>query len=127
MLSLQITLTRPCGEFDMKRIAALALGLILCTSAYSADPIVLKPDRVFDGIEVHNDWIVVVRGEKIESAGPSASIRIPNDARTTDLRGMTLLPGLIDAHTHVLLHPYNEALWKDQVLVEPLGLRVCRA
>src|SRR5439155_9586085 len=37
------------------------------------------------------------------------------------------LPGLIDAHTHVLLHPYNEAAWDDQVLREPLGLRVCRA
>jgi imidazolonepropionase-like amidohydrolase len=40
---------------------------------------------------------------------------------------MTLLPGLIDAHTHVLLHPYNEATWDDQVLKEPLALRVCRA
>ena len=44
-----------------------------------------------------------------------------------DLPGTTLLPGLIDAHTHVLLHPYNEATWDDQVLKEPLALRVCRA
>jgi imidazolonepropionase-like amidohydrolase len=40
---------------------------------------------------------------------------------------MTLLPGLFDAHTHVLLHPYDEALWDDQVLKEALALRVCRA
>ena len=44
-----------------------------------------------------------------------------------DLPGMTLLPGLIDLHTHVLLHPYDEALWNDQVLKEALALRVCRA
>jgi imidazolonepropionase-like amidohydrolase len=40
---------------------------------------------------------------------------------------MTLLPGLIDAHTHLLLHPYNEATWDDQVLKQPQALRVCRA
>jgi imidazolonepropionase-like amidohydrolase len=40
---------------------------------------------------------------------------------------MTLLPGLIDAHSHLLLHPYNEATWNDQVLKEPYALRVCRA
>ena len=38
-----------------------------------------------------------------------------------------MIPGLIDAHTHVLLHPYDEALWNDQVLKEALALRVCRA
>jgi imidazolonepropionase-like amidohydrolase len=40
---------------------------------------------------------------------------------------MTLLPGLIDAHSHVFLHPYNEALWDDQVLKEPLAYRTIAA
>jgi imidazolonepropionase-like amidohydrolase len=69
--------------------------------------------------------VVVVQGDRIASAGPAAEA--PKDARILDLPGMTLLPGLIDAHTHVLLHPYNEATWNDQVLKEPLALRVSRA
>jgi imidazolonepropionase-like amidohydrolase len=87
----------------------------------------LKPARLFDGIAVHDNWVVVVRGNKIDSAGPADKVALPPQARTVDLPDMTLLPGLIDAHTHLLLHPYNEASWEDQVLKEPLGLRVCRA
>jgi imidazolonepropionase-like amidohydrolase len=92
-------------------------------------PIVLKPARVWDGValEAHEGWIVVVQGEEIEAAGPPADIKVPENARIIDLPGTTLLPGLIDAHTHVLLHPYDEALWDDQVLKEALALRVCRA
>jgi imidazolonepropionase-like amidohydrolase len=37
------------------------------------------------------------------------------------------MPGLIEGHSHVLLHPYNETSWNDQVLREPLGLRTARA
>src|SRR5207237_6164936 len=75
----------------------------------------------------HEGWVVVVRGKKIDVAGPADQVALPAGARVVELPGMTLLPGLIDAHTHVLLHPYNEASWDDQVLKEPLGLRVCRA
>ncbi len=89
----------------------------------------LRPARVFDGInpQAHEGWVVVVRGERIESAGPAGEVHAPDGARTIDLPGMTLLPGLIDLHTHVLLHPYDEAVWNDQVLKESLALRVCRA
>ena len=59
--------------------------------------------------------------------GPPNAVKIPEDARIVDLPGATLLPGLIDAHTHVLLHPYDEAPWDDQVLKEALALRICRA
>ncbi|HVS37274.1 MAG TPA: amidohydrolase family protein [Gemmataceae bacterium] len=92
-------------------------------------PLVLRPARVFDGValEAHEGWVVVVRGERIEAAGPAADVKAPADARVIDLPGATLLPGLIDAHTHVLLHPYNETSWEDQVLKEPQALRVCRA
>ncbi len=44
-----------------------------------------------------------------------------------DLPGLTLLPGLIEAHSHVLLHPYSETPWNDQVARESLSLRVARA
>ncbi len=92
-------------------------------------PLLLKPARVFDGVsrEPHEGWVVVVRGERIVAAGPAADVKAPDNARVLDLPTATLLPGLIDAHTHVLLHPYNEALWEDQVLKEPQALRVCRA
>jgi len=92
-------------------------------------PVVLKAARVWDGLalEAHEGWIVVTRGEMVETAGPAGEVKVPEDARAIELPGTTLLPGLIDAHTHVLLHPYNEALWDDQVLKEALALRVCRA
>jgi imidazolonepropionase-like amidohydrolase len=97
--------------------------------AVATHPVVLKPTRVWDGVapEAHDGWVVVIRGERIEAAGPSADVKIPENARSIDMPGTTLLPGLIDAHTHVLLHPYDEALWDDQVLKESLALRVCRA
>src|SRR5205823_1586067 len=97
--------------------------------AGEAKPLVLKPARVYDGVaaEAHAGWVVVVRGDRIEAAGPADKVTPPRDARVLDLPGLTLLPGLIDLHSHLLLHPYNETSWEDQVLKEPLALRVCRA
>ena len=96
----------------------------------SSDSIIaLRPARVFDGTNAsaQADWIVVVRGERIAAAGPRASTPIPAGARVVELPEMTLLPGLIDAHSHLLLHPYNETPWEAQVLREPQSLRVARA
>ena len=92
-------------------------------------PVLIKPARVFDGVAVtpHEGWAVLVRGERIAAAGPAAEVKAPEGTRVIELPDMTLLPGLIDAHSHLLLHPYNEATWNDQVLKEPLALRVCRA
>ena len=109
---------------------ALAVLLAAPLSAQSHPaPLVLKPARIFDGVtaDPHRDWVILVRGERIEAAGPAASVRVPSDAQVVDLPGMTLLPGLIDAHSHLLLHPYNETSWNDQVLREPLALRIARA
>jgi len=89
----------------------------------------LKPAAVFDGTnaQLHRDWVVVVRGEKIEAAGAASGLQVPAGAKTLDLPGLTLLPGLIEAHSHVLLHPYSETVWNDQVAKESLSLRVARA
>jgi imidazolonepropionase-like amidohydrolase len=89
----------------------------------------LKPARVFDGelSDLHDGWVVLVRGEKIEAVGPAAEVKAPADAKVIDLPGLTLMPGLIDAHSHVLLHPYSETIWNDQVAREALSLRVARA
>src|SRR5437868_10790703 len=89
----------------------------------------LKPAHVFDGesTQLHDGWVVLVRGEKIEAIGSATEVKAPTDAKVIDLPGMTLMPGLIDAHSHVLLHPYSETVWNDQVPREALSLRVARA
>lgn len=89
----------------------------------------LKPARVFDADngKIHEDWVVLVRGEKITGVGPASSVQPPGDAKTIELPGMTLLPGLMDIHSHIFLHPYNETLWNDQVLKEPLAYRTIEA
>src|SRR5262249_2316603 len=94
-----------------------------------ARTILVKPARVFDGVAVrpHEGWVVLVRGERIAQAGPADEIRAPKGARVIELPRATLLPGLIDAHIHLLLHPYNEASWDAQLLKEALALRACRA
>jgi imidazolonepropionase-like amidohydrolase len=89
----------------------------------------LKPAHIFDGesAQLHDGWVVVVRGEKIEAVGSANDIKSPAGVKVIELPGMTLMPGLIDAHSHVLLHPYSETVWNDQVAREALSLRVARA
>jgi imidazolonepropionase-like amidohydrolase len=98
-------------------------------AAPAGPPTLLVPDRVWDGIDAnpHEGWAVLVRGERIEAVGPKAQVTAPADAITISLPGTTLIPGLIEGHSHLLLHPYNETPWDDQVLHEPLALRVARA
>lgn len=88
----------------------------------------LVPDRVFDGVDPqpHQGWVVLVRGNRIEAVGPASQVSAAG-ATTIPLAGKTLLPGLIEGHSHLLLHPYNEAPWDEQVLREPEALRVARA
>jgi imidazolonepropionase-like amidohydrolase len=109
--------------------ADFAAGRQPASSPPAATSYLLKPARVFDGevAEVRTNWAVLVRGDRIEAAGPDSEITAPAGAVTIDLAGATLVPGLIDAHSHVLLHPYNETSWNDQVLHEALSLRVARA
>ena len=109
--------------------AVLVLLTLGAVPALAGPPRLLKPDRVFDGTgtEAHAGWVVLVEGERITDVGPAAEVIAPPGTEEIELPGTTLLPGLIDAHTHVLLHPYDETPWDDQVLKEPLSLRVCRA
>lgn len=86
----------------------------------------LRPDRVFDGETVHEGWVVRVKGDKIDAVGPASTVT-PTGAEVVDLKGQTLMPGLIEGHSHLLLHPYNETSWDDQVLKEARSLRVARA
>ena len=111
---------------------ALLTAIVIAATAVSLPAqaplpaFVLQPDRVFDGETMHPGWVVVVRGDRIIAAGPPAAANAPAGARTIALPGTTLMPGLIEGHSHLLLHPYNETSWNDQVLREPLALRVAR-
>jgi imidazolonepropionase-like amidohydrolase len=87
----------------------------------------LRPAAVFDGKELHSGWAVLVRGDKIDAAGPVAEIHPPNDAQTIDLPNDTLIPGLIEGHSHLFLHPYNETPWNEQVTNESLSFRTAAA
>lgn len=87
----------------------------------------LEPARVFDGENLSSGWVVLVTGQTITAVGTREAVEAPASAERMVLEGMTLLPGLIEAHSHLLLHPYNEASWNDQVLRESLTLRIARA
>jgi imidazolonepropionase-like amidohydrolase len=112
--------------------SSVSLAILLTISApivaaQSPASVLLLPDRVFDGEVMHSGWAVLVQGDRIGAAGPVASIAAPADAKRISLTGTTLLPGLIEGHSHLLLHPYNETSWNDQVAREPLAYRVARA
>jgi imidazolonepropionase-like amidohydrolase len=114
----------------MCRLAVAVIVLSCVHSLSLADEptsVLLQPARVFDGVtpDAHENWFVLVRGNRIVYAGPLAEL--PRGVRRIELPNTTLLPGLIEAHSHLLLHPYNETSWEDQVLKESLALRVCRA
>jgi imidazolonepropionase-like amidohydrolase len=112
-------------------VTVLAVGVVGAgaTGLVAQQAIALAPERVFDGVtpSPHRGWIVVVSGSHILAVGPAGEIQVPGEARLIELPGMTLLPGLIEGHSHLLLHPYDETTWNDQVLREPLSLRVARA
>ena len=97
-------------------------GVSQNTSSY-----LLVSTMVFDGQNLHESWAVLIEKDKISAAGPIASIKAPANVRRLELPGTTLLPGLIEGHSHLLLHPYNETSWNDQVLVESEAERVVRA
>ena len=106
----------------MRWVAGL-VALFWCVVAPAA--ILLKPDAVFDGQALHPGWQVLVDGDKIAAAGPN--LTAPAEAEVIDLAGDTLIPGMIEGHGHLFLHPYNETPWDDQVLHESLALRTARA
>ncbi len=104
---------------------SLVIVLLLCLQT-AAGQVVLRPDRVFDGENLHSGWVVLVRDSAIQYAGPPGGMPSARSGRNIDLEGMTLMPGLIEGHGHLLLHPYNETSWNDQVLKESVAERSIR-
>ena len=113
----------------MKKILllALAISIQLFSYAQQADKyILLKPDRVFDGESMQTGWVVLIKNNKIELAG-AMNFKLPAGTEIMELKGKTLLPGLIEGHSHLFLHPYNEVSWNDQVLKQSRAERTVRA
>ncbi len=109
---------------------SLLLLILLCgpnlLHAQSNTPYILLPDRVFDGDQMHEGWGVVVAGDQIAHVGPVATLPSYFVAETIPMFGLTLMPGMIEGHSHLLLHPYDETPWNDQVLKESQAERVAR-
>jgi imidazolonepropionase-like amidohydrolase len=108
----------------MKKIALLLFSLYISTTTAQT---LLVPDQVFDGNELHGDWVVLVEGNKITAVDKRSGIQLPENTIVIRLAGKTLMPGLIEGHSHILLHPYNETGWNDQVLKESPVERSIRA
>jgi imidazolonepropionase-like amidohydrolase len=118
-----------CGR-ALARVAFSALAITLTTAAQAAatGAVLLRPAQVWSaGEPPHRDWVVLTDGARIAAVGPAASVHAPAGAQVIELPGATLLPGLMDIHSHLFLHPYNETLWNDQVLKEPVPYRTLRA
>src|SRR6201996_5538744 len=116
----------------MKKIILFttALSLILLhlfAQSKTENYTLLKPDRVFDGQQMHAGWVVLIKGSRIEALGEAKDVTPPSSAKVIDLKGLTLMPGMIEGHSHMFLHPYNEVSWDDQVLTESRAERTARA
>jgi imidazolonepropionase-like amidohydrolase len=113
----------------MKRFFFLLMACAVATFSLGAQTpaghaLLLEPAQVWTaGEPLHTAWVVLIDGGEIKAVGPKASVNAPPDAERIALPGMTVLPGLMDLHSHLLLHPYNEKLWDDQVLTEPPAYR----
>jgi imidazolonepropionase-like amidohydrolase len=117
------------ASFLIVALAPAALAQQSAGGAIESRTVLLVPDAVWDGVAdaPQRGVVVLIRGTRIEAVGPAGRLAAPTDAERIELPGTTLIPGLIEGHSHLFLHPYNEALWDDQVLKEPVGLRMARA
>lgn len=109
------------------RRATLLAACLLVTLPLQAKQRLLQPQQVFDGTAMHYNWVVLVDGNRIKAAGPAKEISVDEDVERIPLPGQTVLPGLIEGHSHIFLHAYNETEWTDQVLKESLAERTARA
>ena len=111
----------------MRLLIAMAVALAAPAAAQTGNAVLIKPAQVFDGVDPnpHPGWSVLVEGDRISAVGPN--VAAPAGVRVIELPGETLTPGLIEGHSHIFLHPYNETKWDDQVLHEALALRTARA
>jgi imidazolonepropionase-like amidohydrolase len=116
----------------MKKYIVILLSLLYVSFSFAQTPptdtyILLKPDRVFDGQDMHPGWWVLVKNNRIWTVGEPGSVKVPSGTKVIDLKGTTLMPGMIEGHSHLFLHPYSETSWDDQVMKESRAERTARA
>jgi imidazolonepropionase-like amidohydrolase len=91
-------------SWTMKSAASfLLLAMAMPTHAQNSQQIAIRAGRLFDSKsgKVLENQIILVEGEKISAVGPANQVQIPTGAQVIDLSKATVLPGLIDGHTHV--------------------------
>jgi imidazolonepropionase-like amidohydrolase len=115
-------------RFSFLLIACAMAALTGVAQAPAGHPLLLEPAQVWTaGEPLHSGWVILIEGNQIRAVGPQPSVTVPPDAERIALPGMTVLPGLMDLHSHIFLHPYNEKLWDQQVLTEPPQYRTVLA
>jgi len=115
-------------RFFFLLLACAVAALPVVAQEPAGHPLLLEPAQVWTaGEPLHSGWVVLIEGNKIKAVGLQASVAVPPDAERIALPGMTVLPGLMDLHSHIFLHPYNEKLWDQQVLTEPPQYRTVLA
>lgn len=108
-------------------IVGLASMLLQINLMSQSKSIAIKTDQLFDGERIQSNWTVVIKDGLIHEIGPDANIVLPEDSEVIQLKDQLLMPGMIEGHSHILLHPYNETSWNDQVLKETFAERALRA
>jgi len=92
---------------------------------------VIRAGTLIDGksSSPRQDQVIVIRGNRIESVSDAASSKMPADAKVIDLSHATVLPGLIDSHTHIFLQGEDPAQggYDANILKYPLSFRAARA
>jgi imidazolonepropionase-like amidohydrolase len=117
----------------MKRTSLAVLCLLASLSfAQAQAPVtVIRAGALIDGASaaLRKDQVIVIRGNRIESVGDAASAKVPAEAKVLDLSNATVLPGLIDAHTHIFLQGEipAEGGYDAQLLKHGLAFRAARA
>jgi imidazolonepropionase-like amidohydrolase len=115
------------NTYAMRLLTAILFLSANVLLAQSPKSYYLTADRVFDGEAMHEGWAVVVEADKIVSVGPKDKVKEPAGAIKINYSNSTLLPGLIEGHSHLLLYPYNITDWDTQVLKETDAYRTARA
>jgi imidazolonepropionase-like amidohydrolase len=113
----------------MKRYFLLFVSSFISLCLWAQTPVkyYLTADRVFDGENMHEGWVVITEGDKIVAVGPKDNVKEPAGATKINFSNSTLTPGLIEGHSHLLLYPYNITDWDTQVLKETDSYRTARA
>jgi imidazolonepropionase-like amidohydrolase len=110
-------------------LVAGILGLTSVLRAQAPHTVAVRAGRLYDGQSdrLLSNQVVLIRGERIAEVGPSDRVKIPPGAEEIDLSRATVLPGLIDAHTHIFLTGESGGRYDEQLLKESWQYRTIEA